>query len=376
VKRLLWVLATCLVIVLGLRTFVGDFYYVTSSSMLPAIGPDELIAVRYDQSPPERLEMVVARVDGEYVVKRAAGIGGKAGENLMIDEAGDLVIDGAHLPPDLVRPRVLVFDSRHQQISRHFSRGSSAGDPWTEQADGVIELDASAILPGYEAGLMRYHQRLHDHHLNADWTLVEGQYDVHDWVLEFQVSVVEPGGVLRAALVEQGDTFWLVADLTQQGTTTAMLVRDADSELSELGRVEVPLPQGDWTPVSFSNIDNHLRVLWGDPPVVLEASYDTNTSHPRDGMQEGRSWGARIKLGGEGCRFRLRDVRVLRDLHYTGRGDYGIRKRYFVQPGEVFLLGDNSADSLDSREIGAIPDGQIVGRPAAVIWPPAAMRWL
>jgi signal peptidase I len=44
-----------------------------------------------------------------------------------------------------------------------------------------------------------------------------------------------------------------------------------------------------------------------------------------------------------------------------------------VHTGTVFALGDNRADSLDSREFGAVPRSRILGRVVARIWPPA--RW-
>ena len=44
-----------------------------------------------------------------------------------------------------------------------------------------------------------------------------------------------------------------------------------------------------------------------------------------------------------------------------------------VRAGTVFALGDNRADSLDSRAFGAVPRSRILGRVVARIWPPA--RW-
>ena len=44
-----------------------------------------------------------------------------------------------------------------------------------------------------------------------------------------------------------------------------------------------------------------------------------------------------------------------------------------VRPGTVFLLGDNRLDSRDSRDFGAVPAGDLIGRVRGLIWPPS--RW-
>lgn len=46
---------------------------------------------------------------------------------------------------------------------------------------------------------------------------------------------------------------------------------------------------------------------------------------------------------------------------------------YEVPAGAVFLLGDDSKDSWDSRYFGALETERLQGRAVAVIWPPS--RW-
>jgi signal peptidase I len=44
-----------------------------------------------------------------------------------------------------------------------------------------------------------------------------------------------------------------------------------------------------------------------------------------------------------------------------------------VRPGTVFVMGDNRANSDDSRDFGAVPTDRIIGRAVARVWPPS--RW-
>jgi signal peptidase I len=46
-----------------------------------------------------------------------------------------------------------------------------------------------------------------------------------------------------------------------------------------------------------------------------------------------------------------------------------------VPPGRYFVMGDNRAESEDSRIWGPVPRGQLIGRAFGLVWPPLRIRF-
>jgi signal peptidase I len=92
-------------------------------------------------------------------------------------------------------------------------------------------------------------------------------------------------------------------------------------------------------------------------------------------------------LGGE--RLEVRDGRLLIDgrlmeepavfasTRYANQGPYGQAGAPVDVPADgLFVLGDNSVSSHDSRFWGAVPRRMVIGRAMCIFWPPKRIRVL
>jgi signal peptidase I len=87
----------------------------------------------------------------------------------------------------------------------------------------------------------------------------------------------------------------------------------------------------------------------------------------------GRLRGGRVRVELHDGPASLEEMEVMRDLHYEPLKE-SPNQSWPIREGEVFVLGDNSAKSRDSRWFGAIRTGELTGRVFAVAWPPSRVR--
>ena len=129
--------------------------------------------------------------------------------------------------------------------------------------------------------------------------------------------------------------------------------------------------------VRFANVDCRLRV-WVDNKLIdfgTDADYppaEPDQFDPRDGRREGwtvaNDVDAPAGLTAKGA-VTVRGLKLYRDIYYTrGRSD-GIADLYYVQPGHYLCLGDNSAQSADSRSWGVVPERLMLGKAVFVFFP-------
>jgi signal peptidase I len=375
--RAAWTIGGLAAAALLLRAFVGDVYRVESGSMAPTlwgIEGGEWVFVRYDNSPPARWELVVLQRPGESapIVKRVAGL---PGESVQV-RGGDVLVRGSRLPPDEPRPPwIPLFAQGAGLLSERFPAAPEQA-ALVRFAPGSTELDARAVPRDASLGLLMLAGGLDDDYPGPDGALVRGTLQANDARLECVATQRDPGSQLRLGLVEQGDTFQVLVRAIEGGESELVLTRrNALEGLAVLASARFPCAPGVPRRIAFENRDNVLRVeLEGGPELVSE--YRENAPHASDHAQEGASFGPRAWLGGDGGRFLFERVRLARDLCYASRGAHGVAAPVELGPGEFFVLGDHSSASRDSRDWGTVRQAEIVGRPAAVVWPPARWRKL
>jgi signal peptidase I len=66
---------------------------------------------------------------------------------------------------------------------------------------------------------------------------------------------------------------------------------------------------------------------------------------------------------------------VFSQRYYYNRGEFGQEGQKIVVPKDsIFVLGDNSASSQDSRFWGFVPHKNILGKAILIYWPPQRIR--
>ena len=86
-----------------------------------------------------------------------------------------------------------------------------------------------------------------------------------------------------------------------------------------------------------------------------------------------------IAVGGETVEIKDGEIYIndqevtdpnIKNVYYYNRGDYGAPgQKVHVPEGYVFVLGDNSASSHDSRYWGFVPETDIIGKAEFIFWP-------
>jgi len=370
-RMLAWALALALP-PLVVRGCLLDSYAIQSASMEPAFhgggegAGDQLLVLRRGADPRsvQRFDVVVldGSVDPELppdvgaVLKRVAAL---PGEYVHLG-GGDLFAGPEPHPPLVRKPDALVAGLL---VLMHES--TTLDGPWSWVGSGVrVSEPGGGVLlsAGAEEGQAVFGQLVDDGLPGHP-----GSEPVADTAL--RVEVGEVGAALELSLREGADLFKArLGPASAGGGATlwhnlggGVVASDPDFPGLRAGQV-----------VLVWNVDNGLR-LRVDGATILAWDYDGNASLP-----PGAPWHNEPSLAVQAGALVVRRVAVLRDLHYSAQGVVGTdaNNACHVGPGMLFVLGDHSRDSRDSRYVGPVSLAAVRGRPIAIYRPAGRRAWL
>jgi signal peptidase I len=392
----------------GIRTELLERYLVPSRSMEPTLHGDEesgdVVLVdktawwSWRRGAPRMFDLVVVRnrwqQGGNHLVKRFVTVGPAT----VWLEAGDLFVRPLG---ELGDPRVVKHPLGHPDLRlTAFELDPAADDrsgldflqaaPEVWRAvDGriVVEPRSADDLVAARAGLrdpqperwLRGHlstaRAMDSSFLDARGKRVPGgRVEVRDVGLEFEAEL-GPGVAALHLVVELLEVRYA---LEYAVGGRVLLRRDADPPGApfEAG----PLPAaGRRFRLRFGHLDGRLFVIVDDRLAVWHA-VDVPWSSPREAVLPG-SWerppANLLHLGVAGTGpLTMHRLRGFHDVHYEPVRGANPGGGFDLEPGQIFVLGDNSYDSSDSRDRANEPLelSDLVGRPIAILAPAERMR--
>ena len=313
--------------------------------------------------------------DRKPYVKRVVGL---PNEKIRIFD-GDIYIDGAiqRKSLDQVRAMRIPFfeiDSAPQPDGwgLRFEIGPVLGATKLPNAEQKTLPTISEVLKGNELVLdgterpfgLTYRHRDFDSKKDEvvrDWLGYNGAIrretaPVHDFIVECEVEATG-SGVFACRLGDGADTVKLDLPIGEAG----------EAVIAHENGVERLIPKaflkpGKKTKLEFAFVDR--RVFFAidgkefAEPLDLPPLKDPSVK--RNGLDRP------VQFGIRGASLTIRHLMLYRDIHYRSEeGKHATRSEYRLGADEYFVLGDNSANSRDSREwdIPGVPERDFLGKP-------------
>jgi signal peptidase I len=338
---------------------------------------------------PRRWEVAVFHFPGEpsqAYVKRVVGL---PGESIRIDR-GDVFVNDRIARKSLAEiraTRMLVHDSRFQPqdsartprwLFRCDAAGGRTASGWTREGEGFVHQagDSTAALADdwlaynhWDAGRGGYGaiSDFHGYNGNEPRELNE----IKDLGMEARITVSDAIESISVALTSGFDRFLLRIPTTKVGEITLLRngQRVAISTRSNPFIEKILRPRT--VLLEAALMDGRFQAAIDGRLIFEPFDYD-------EPVRAGTTSDSPFELGVRGGELQVSEIRVYRDIYYTGtlantpRQSHGMRTGVKLGPDEFFVLGDNSPVSNDSRfwSGGPVVRGSLfIGKPFLVHLP-------
>lgn len=268
-------------------------------------------------------------------------------------QAGNWNPDNARMPR--------VFD--HSSNELHWLRyrhlidvwGAGGGDPQPQHIDNFL---------GYNAGIdIDPLNRTESSRSSSNDNLWVG-----DLIIECEADI-QAGNEVVLELSKGQNRFQATfgngqVKLTATGPNAPQFGEPRECKVNDAGKYKL----------RFANVDCRLLV-WVNDDLVAEADCAPGTTISEEladseGYTEENDVKAPASIGARGV-VTIRSIQLYRDIYYTknSNGDHAGANLFYVQPGHYLCLGDNSAQSSDSRKWGTVPERLMLGKAVFVFFP-------
>jgi signal peptidase I len=327
----------------------------------------------YSVRPPRRWELAVFICPVDFSTPYVKRVVGLPGEQIQI-LGGDAFVNG-EIVRKATRERdqmlIPVFDMAYEPergwASRWQIESNGATRPPNERelTDGTFTLDATngpVTLTYRNVNLDTGREDpIRDVMAYNAGTGVGRPEAVHDFAVTFDLEVVNANGSIDCVLTDGSLT--AIANI-HMGSGAGLSLKSGNvASENFLGDYE----SGSVRKMSLSYCDRRVTVNENGKDVLppLDVPADPTTHGRRDGVSRP------VQFTCHAGAVKISHVRIARDVHYRTDGANGIDAPYQLGPDEYFVLGDNSANSRDSRvwKIPGVPRANLLGKPFLIHQP-------
>jgi signal peptidase I len=339
----------------------------------------------YQIRKPRRWEPAVFRCPSDLekpYVKRVVGL---PDESVFIAD-GDIWINGQLARKTLKEARecrVLVSDMNYPPkpdgwakrwvLESNLPPLENADSPYM-LADRELRLDGGRGTPSAYWITYRHHvfdevsghereESIRDSFVYNSATGDEPANSIHDFFIEFEIEIVAGSGSLQCRMNDGRDQLIASCPIGERG----------DAQLRQEGGVTVrtlarrALAQGSKYKIEMSFVDRRVSfAVDGSEPFP---AFDLPELEERKKPLPGQPWRNEVKspfaVAIQGATVIIRDFKIYRDIYYRSTGQNAVSTPLQLLADEYFMLGDNSANSHDSRSwpIPAVPERNFLGKP-------------